>query len=115
LSEKNSRTPPGAYAVRCLSGPGAPKVKGTTESSLRQNSRAPIPNSRTREVQNIFRKVGVFFSAEKQPSNSPRFTTNPPQIHHKSPARKRSFFQNHPLKTPAKPWFSTRSHAQDFF
>jgi hypothetical protein len=48
----------------------------------------------------------MFFAAGKVSVNSPRFTSNPPQIHHKKPHLKTQFFakppQKHPLTTPKK-------------
>jgi hypothetical protein len=54
------------------------------------------PEQATRNDQNIFLKVGVFFSAEKRPSNSPRSPRNPPQLHHQKPPRCTAFSKNHP-------------------
>jgi hypothetical protein len=34
--------------------------------------------------QNIFIKVGMFFSTRKPPSNTPQLPRNPPQTHHKN-------------------------------
>jgi hypothetical protein len=42
----------------------------------------------------------MFFAAGKVSVNSPRFTSNPPQIHHKKPHLKTQFFAKPPAKTP---------------
>jgi hypothetical protein len=45
---------------------------------------------------------GVFFITTKRAINSPRFTTQPPQIHHKNTTPKTHVFSEPPSKTPAK-------------
>jgi hypothetical protein len=51
--------------------------------------------------QKIFQKVGMFFRPEKLSVNAPRFTSNPPQLHHKRPRQKRTFSQNPLQKRPS--------------
>jgi hypothetical protein len=53
-------------------------------------------------LKKIVQKVGVFLATTEQSVNPPRFTTNPPQLHHKKPPRKHAFSQNHPQKLPIK-------------
>jgi len=41
------------------------------------------------------------FRPEKLSVNAPRFTSNPPQLHHKKPRQKRTFSQNPLQKHPS--------------
>jgi hypothetical protein len=50
----------------------------------------------------IIQKVGVFLAHQETVVNCPRFTTNPPQLHHKNTTQKTHIFQNHPQKCPKK-------------
>jgi hypothetical protein len=42
----------------------------------------------------------VFFSTTKVSINTPQFTINPPQLHHKNTTTKTQFFAKPPAKTP---------------
>jgi hypothetical protein len=52
------------------------------------------------ETENKVEKVGVFFRPEKVSVNSPRFTSNPPQLHHKITTLKTAFSQKPLQKRP---------------
>jgi hypothetical protein len=45
----------------------------------------------------------MFSGAEKVAANSPRLTSESPQLHHKKPRRKRSFSQKPPVKSTLSP------------
>jgi hypothetical protein len=53
-------------------------------------------------MKEIVQERGVFFVTEKQPSTSPRFTTNSPSTHHKNTTFLHPLFPDPPQKTPAK-------------
>jgi hypothetical protein len=59
-------------------------------------------------TQNNFEKVGMFLAPEKQPSSAPRFTTHPPQLHHKITTAAHHIFQNHPQKHEQNRGFPAR-------
>jgi hypothetical protein len=47
-----------------------------------------------------FKKVAYFLKAGKVSVNTPRFTTNPPQLHHDLPSRKQQKSAKPPAKLP---------------
>jgi hypothetical protein len=57
----------------------------------------------------------VFFGTTKRSINSPRFTTQSPQLHHKNTTPKTRIFPKPPSKTLAKPQQSTHITAGFIF
>jgi hypothetical protein len=55
-----------------------------------------------KEPKNKVQKVGVFLATTQTAINRPRFTTNPPQPHHKNTTPKNAHFPKPPSKTPVK-------------
>jgi hypothetical protein len=52
----------------------------------------------------------VFFITTKRVINSPRFTTQPPQLHHKNTTPKTHVFPDPPQKRPQNRAFLPRRH-----
>jgi hypothetical protein len=48
-------------------------------------------------------KVGMFFEPGKVSANSPQFTSNPPQLHHKNTTFNTRIFAKPPAKTALPP------------
>jgi hypothetical protein len=57
---------------------------------------------RRRSFENKVQKVGVFLATTQTAINRPRFTTHPPQPHHKNTTPKNAHFPKPPSKTPVK-------------
>jgi hypothetical protein len=51
-------------------------------------------------IKNKVQKSGAFLEPEKVSVSTPQFTTNPPQLHHDLPTRKRSKSAKPPAKLP---------------
>jgi hypothetical protein len=69
---------------------------GPSRESLFARHRLP---HRIRFHQNKLEKVGVFLAPQKPPSNSPRFTSESPQTHHKKPRVLHHISAKPPAKT----------------
>jgi hypothetical protein len=54
-------------------------------------------------TKNKVQNSGIFLDAKKRPSNTPRFTSNSPQLHHKNTTQKHPFFPKPPEKTALPP------------
>jgi hypothetical protein len=54
-------------------------------------------------VENKVGKSGIFFGPKKVSVNSPRFTSNPPQLHHKITTINTHSFAKPPYKRPLSP------------